>query len=210
MTIASLSLLQEMRHWILDGRDEFHLFAIGTEASNPEDRTATAEPDAEIFTCQVCGKADVEASMMRHHIGAHLLQPDWSMYDKTKPATPCGLCGLRTSIGQHLVDPSIGEGCPVSLKKQGTATRAVHQCKQVGDGPKYSLGAAGNCSLGAPCTNRPIACPIPGCQLVVWSYSLGTHYSTHHPNVPFGDEAHREVALGVHVECMRLIGLCTC
>ena len=136
--------------------------------------------------------------MMRHHIGAHLLQPDWSMYDKTKPATPCGLCGLRTSIGQHLVDPSIGEGCPVSLKKQGTATRAVHQCKQVGDGPKYSLGAAGNCSLGAPCTNRPIACPIPGCQLVVWSYSLGTHYSTHHPNVPFGDEARREVALGVH------------
>ena len=185
---------------VTDAQQEYRLLAMGTECSDPEQPGQGVAPvAAELVTCEVCGKKDIELPMMRHHIGAHLLQPNWEMYSKLKPQEPCGWCGVRTSYGQTLMDPTVLPGsCPVSREKNNAAWRAVHQCKLVGKGPKYSLGAAGNSTVGAPCTNRPMACPVPGCALVVWSYNLEAHYVTAHLGAEFTAELQKEVRLGVH------------
>ena len=144
---------------------------------------------------------------LAHHIGAHLLQADWSVYSKSKPKEPCGLCGIRSSYGQHLHTPDIVEACTVTLEKHAGTTRAKHQCKLAGAGPKYSLGSAGNSTTGAPCTNRPIACPVTRCPFSVWSYNLAAHSAAAHPTATLTAEFSEAVALGHHeVEwCKHLI-----
>ena len=94
---------------------------------------------------------------------------------REKPMAPCGLCGIRGAIGQHMLDPSAVPGCPVSIEKG----KPVHQCKLVGS-LSYSLGPAGNSNDSTPCTNRPIPCPFPDCKATIWSYSIEAHNEAHH------------------------------
>ena len=52
-------------------------------------------------------------------------------HDYTKPAFPCGICGIRESVGQMLLDPLSFEGCSVYLSSDGK--QAHHQCKGAGE-----------------------------------------------------------------------------
>ena len=194
--VGALPLLKENDLLITDARGAFTLVATGTEKTNPEDHRPVTIA-AEDVVCELCGLS-VESSMMRHHVAAHLLQENWSAFSKPKPANPCGLCGVRPAIGQHLADPSIANGCPVSLNKSGAAWRANHQCKYMGQGVKYSLGSAGNSTIKAPSSNRPLHCPASGCTLVVWSYNLRQHYETHHEGVQMSEATCKEVELRTH------------
>ena len=101
-------------------------------------------------------------------MGAHILCEDsWEKYSGvTKPAFPCGLCGVRPSIGQLMIDPSQALGCPCGVIGSKAHPKPQHQCKLLGD-VSYSLGSAAKCSLAAPCTNRPIKCTV--CSMTVWS-----------------------------------------
>ena len=141
---------------------------------------------------------DIALPMLRHHMGAHLIQKDWACYSKTKPEEPCGLCGVRPAYGQFLLDSKIVASCPVSLEKNGATWRAVHQCKYQGKYCKYSLGAAANSTVGGPCSNRPIRCPVPGCSMVVWSYNMATHFTVAHPTAQMSEAAAKEAELGFH------------
>ena len=168
------------------------LIADGTEAADllKAVRPAKQVAQASAVACELC-KHPVECSMMRHHMGAHLSQPSWAQFGKTRPSMPCGLCGVRDSIGQHLIDPSSLPGCPVSIKKG----KAFHQCKLMGE-VEYSLLTASKCSVSTPCTNRPFQCPK--CPLVVWSYSLHQHFHDAHPTATIPEFAVAATSLVVH------------
>ena len=139
-TAEALPQLKDTRHVIWDAQHTRPLVAMGTESANPEDLTPQCAVPVESVTCEVCGMTDIALPMLRHHMGAHLIQKDWACYSKTKPEEPCGLCGVRPAYGQFLLDSKIVASCPVSLEKNGATWRAVHQCKYQGKYCKYSLG----------------------------------------------------------------------
>ena len=108
-------------------------------------------------------------------MGMHVLEEDWSAYgDVARPEMPCGLCAVRESIGQCLLQ--LVQGCSVSLTK-GPHPKAQHVCK-LAHSPTYSLGAARTAHAKKPCTNRPVQCPK--CPLTVWSYSMAAHLENVH------------------------------
>ena len=138
-----------------------------------------------------------ERSMMRHHMGAHVLQPSWTQYSCDKPRMSCGLCGIRRSAGQHLVSPNAMPGsCGVSLSKAKNP-QPVHQCHSVG-ALQYSISPAGKCTPSAPCTNRPLRCPK--CPLVMWSYSMQNHFEDDHPSaeIPAPAATAAKISLAFH------------
>eukprot|EP00966_Prymnesium_polylepis_P047830 1107733-Prymnesium_polylepis.2 len=73
---------------------------------------------------------------MSQHMGAHLLEDDWAKYKKTKPAIPCMLCGVRSSIGQHMNDPSSITDCTVCVVKGSTSKilKPQHQVREEREG----------------------------------------------------------------------------
>ena len=127
----------------------------------------------------------LKADRMRQHMGAHILcEETWEKYatkSVTKPDFPCGLCGVRPSIGQIMIDPREALGCPCGVVGTKANPKPKHQCKLVGD-VKYTLGSAGKSSLATPCTNRPIKCTV--CSMTVWSYSMAQHFETKHTGMP--------------------------
>ena len=110
----------------------------------------------------------------------------------TKPAFPCGFCGVRPSIGQIMIDPSDALGCPCSVVGSKAHPKPKHQCKLLGD-VQYTLGAAAKCSLAAPCINRPIKCTV--CSMTVWSYSMAQHFEVKHTGMPLCALAIKPTAL---------------
>ena len=78
--------------------------------------------------------------------------------------------------------------------------RTLHQC-QLLNGlalKDYSLKTAANFAKAAPCTNRPVACPVTGCEYVVWSYSMADHFEEKHASVTMPEDLARAVALRRH------------
>jgi hypothetical protein len=146
-----------------DGEPLF--IAEGTESGDGAGTSAGKAPTASSTTtveCELCMRS-INLKDMRGHMGAHLLEKEWTKYKKPKPDFPCMLCGVRTSIGQYMTDPLSLEGncCTVSIKKgSGGTLKPVHRCKLVGSEYDYSLKAAVNSVLSAPCTNR-VRCPAP-------------------------------------------------
>ena len=135
------------------------------------------------------------SSEIQQHMGAHLLQEDWSRYRQSKPAFPCALCGVRDVVGQHLVDPLSFAGCSVSISQDGK--KAVHQCKLAGD-VSYSLNSAAKSSWSTrPCTNRPMKCPA-NCPFTVQSYSMAEHYRIRHPQITMRHDTQELVRLRAH------------
>jgi hypothetical protein len=142
-------------------------------------------------SCPLCSLT-VPLKMMHNHMGAHiLLEPEWSKYkpvgvlaDWSKPAMPCGLCGIRSAVmcGGPIAEDQV-VGCPVSASKVkppsgGPATlRPNHQCKLlVSHNVRelvYSLAQRGKSVVSSPCTNRPVMCPV--CSMYCWSYSMEAH-----------------------------------
>ena len=101
---------------------------------------------------------------MRQHMGAHLLEADWSQYKQpgpggmawSKPTIPCPLCGVRECVAQEVIDVSaIGNGNKCTAFINGK--KAVHICRRVGK-QEYTLGPAANSNAEGPCTNRPVKC----------------------------------------------------
>lgn len=178
------------------GQVSHPIAAIGTEARNPEAQGAPCRPadKAVEVNCELC-QQPVLTSFIRHHMGAHLLPSTTWPARYTRPAEPCGLCGIRPAHGQYLVDPSITEGCPVSLSKTTGTWRAVHQCKLAGE-VTYSLAPAGKSYISTPCTNVPLQCP--SCPLFIWSNNVASHYTDRHPAVTIPPAALAAAELGVH------------
>ena len=142
--------------------------------------------------CQLCKKL-VDPNDMRHHIGAHLLEDDWTQWKRDRPAFPCGLCGINAAVGQHMVDPLSISECTVSIN----GVQARHQCKLVGGDIKYGLKKAGEVTVNGPCTNRPMKCPI--CSSTVWSYSMAAHFANRlSSHGAMSAELSAEVALQPH------------
>ena len=169
--------------------------ADGTETAMPgqkQPRAPKPKAQASAVECELCTRP-IERSMMRHHMGSHLLCEDsWSGYSKVKPAMPCGLCGVRTAIGQHLVSSVTMPGhCAVSIAKG----KPVHQC-QLLRALEYSLAPAAKSATSTPCTNRPLQCPK--CPLVVWSYSMLRHFADAHPTADIPEPTTTAVSLGFH------------
>ena len=110
---------------------------------------------------------------------------------------PCMLCGVNSAIGQHMADPSLVDGCPISLARGSRKgpSKPAHQCKIVG-AIMYSLTSAESSSLETPCTNRPLQCQH--CPLVIASYSMAQHYSNKHSSIPMPRELEVAVQLGKH------------
>jgi hypothetical protein len=170
----------------MDAAGRTLLIADGTEShtpvvqgkpppKSPPDAAAAAATNV---TCELCTHP-VARDMMRHHMGAHLLQPSWSLYDAEKPRMPCGLCGVRASAGQKLLVSSPGL-CGVSLAKtsKGKPAQSVNQCQLLG-ALEYSMGPAATCRVSTPCTNRPMKCSK--CEVVIYSYSMRQHFADQHP-----------------------------
>ena len=160
------------------GPAEMPLFIVeGTARAEPAAGKARAKQPkvaATDFECALCQKK-YSAADMQHHMGAHLLQSDWTQYKVTRPPFPCGVCG-NSCIGQFLRDPLVVSECTVSIKGKN----AQHQCKLIGADQSYGLQSASKCSVKSPCTNRPVACPVRGCGAFVWSYSMEAHFEARH------------------------------
>ena len=202
LPVYSLTVLMELHHLELgaeerkkvpalkDGRSIVRntagtaVFVVdGTEAEAPPgERGQPKKPAKMEVQCEVCSKW-IKPDRMRQHMGAHILCEDsWEKYSGvTKPAFPCGLCGVRPSIGQLMIDPSQALGCPCGVIGSKAHPKPQHQCKLLGD-VSYSLGSAAKCSLAAPCTNRPIKCTV--CSMTVWSYSMAHHFELKHTGMP--------------------------
>ena len=202
LPVYSLTVLMELHHLELgaeerkkvpalkDGRSIVRntagtaVFVVdGTEAEAPPgERSQPKKPAQMEVQCEVCSKW-IKPDRMRQHMGAHILCEDsWEKYSGvTKPAFPCGLCGVRPSIGQLMIDPSQALGCPCGVIGSKAHPKPQHQCKLLGD-VSYSLGSAAKCSLAAPCTNRPIKCTV--CSMTVWSYSMAHHFELKHTGMP--------------------------
>jgi hypothetical protein len=172
----------------------------GTEAGEPDRvaiRGAHAAAAAGDVVCELCGDRWPVADM-RQHMGAHLLEPSWEHWRKPRPRFPCGLCGIRASIPQKLVDLTSQDGCGVSVSKgSGGSFKPYHQCQLVGEGTvQYSLGSAAKYAIATPCTNRPLKCPkFP---FVVWSYSMADHFADKHSGGPMPADLATETALRFH------------
>ena len=169
----------------------------GRAASDPRNSTRpnNAASASEIqVTCELCGVIRPSAEIQQH-MGAHLLEENWRRYTiKTKPAFPCGLCGVRDVVGQWLVDPLSFAGCSVSIS--GDGKKAVHQCKVAGE-VSYSLATAAKSSWSTrPCTNRPMKCGA--CPLFIQTYSMADHYRSRHPELAMGADMQKLVQLRAH------------
>ena len=189
---------------------ECPLVAFGTESLEPDPtrgRGGAAKAAAEVeVACEIC-QQKVNTSFLRHHMSGHLNSPAPWPGTLTRPAEPCGLCGIRSAAGEHLVDTSITDRCAVSLAKPTGTVKAVHQCKLAGH-VTYSLQSAGKSVMSAPSTNRPVKCPHNGCRLTVWSYSVTAHYEAKHPESCVPVSLIEETGRGEHeVEwCATLLG----
>ena len=103
--------------------------------------------------CLVC-KANVKVSLMREHVGSHILQLHVG-------SDVCGFCGgtsctpFLTAKGQ----PGMPEGCTAFAKFSSKP------CEK--DRPQ--------------CNNHLLECPA-GCKAVVWKYGLNAHFTAKHPH----------------------------
>jgi hypothetical protein len=179
----------------VDGSQAPRLIVYGTgrAATDPQHSTRASSASEIQVTCELCGAIRSSAEIQQH-IGAHLLEEDWSRYKKTKPAFPCGLCGVRDVVGQWLLDPLSFAGCSVSISDDGR--RARHQCKLAGE-VSYSLATAAKSSWSTrPCTNRPMKCGA--CPLFIQTYSMADHYRNKHPGLGMGADMQKLVQLRAH------------
>jgi hypothetical protein len=163
--------------FIVDGTESGEVDASAAHGGRTI-RAAPAASAAPSVTCPICKQA-WGAKEMRHHMGAHLLEEDWSPYNVPKPDFPCMLCGVKDLIGQNMVDPLGISGCTVSIKKVGSTFKPIHQCKLLGSSLDYSLKSAANSVLSAPCTNRVRHClivaPAPRCNVTLTRALLHVH-----------------------------------
>ena len=81
-----------------------------------------------------------------------------------------------------------------------------HQCKLLGPAKlqSYSLTSAAKFANVTPCTNRPVQCPQPECDSVIWSYSMADHFALKHPSVQMPEELAKAVALKYHEKATTL------
>ena len=207
---AALSTVKEpyvdsSRHaiFIIDGTESEGVALPDAPAGHVLERSAAADDRANDRTandrtvnCPLCTQP-WKAKLMPQHMGAHLLEESWAQYGKEKPRMPCMLCGVNSAVGQHMADPALATGCPISLadgSKKGVK-KPVHQCALVGM-IHYSLTSAATSSLETPCTNRPVQCK--NCDLVIASYSMAQHYSDKHSTTSMPPELAELVTLGKH------------
>ena len=113
--------------------------------------------------CKIC-KKNIEISLMRLHVGKHILSGQVS-------AEVCGFCGTNCNS-------------PVSLRltsgsqKNGTY-KAHSNCAYIKD---FNIGSCIKLSANNPCSNRPVRCDL--CvDSFVWSYGLELHYSDKHQGI---------------------------
>mmetsp|Transcript_18808 Transcript_18808/g.60834 ORF Transcript_18808/g.60834 Transcript_18808/m.60834 type:complete len:334 (-) Transcript_18808:44-1045(-) len=157
----------------------------GTEGKR-EKRGALGSSKSPKVTCLVCAK-EFGAPEMRQHMGFHLIHER-----ETVPAAmPCVFCGGDSA--QFSTDLSQLKGCPVWLDKKQPKMR----CQLVGD-ISYSDKAAAKVTKNAPCTNRPIQCPLcpkgRGSKGVVhWKMNMRAHFQQSHPGRDISPELARDL-----------------
>ena len=71
-----------------------------------------------------------------------------------------------------------------SQKKGVTYYKATSNCDYL---EKFNLKSAETSTKSMPCTNRPINCPKPGCNAVVWTYNLYEHFKSDHTEKEYDD-----------------------
>jgi hypothetical protein len=106
---------------------------------------------------------------------------------------------------ENMSDPDAAPGCGVSVTRNGTTWKPVHQCKLLGGAAlSYSLASAAKFANSAPCTNRPIQCPVQGCNSCIWSYSMDKHFAEKHVSREgcYVASAHK---VPTHLESARLV-----
>jgi hypothetical protein len=114
-------------------------------------------------TCQTCFN-EVQISELRQHNAKHML-----LKEIKNQANTCGICGLNNCT----VSIKVTSGCGQK------ANRGIEcNCKYY---LKISLKSLEKSTTNKPCTNRPVQCQINGCNTVLWSYNIESHYHVNHP-----------------------------
>jgi hypothetical protein len=114
-------------------------------------------------TCQTCFN-EVQISKLRQHNAKHML-----LKEIKNQANTCGICGLNNCT----VSIKVTSGCGQK------ANRGIEcNCKYY---LKISLKSLEKSTTNKPCTNRPVQCQINGCNTVLWSYNIESHYHVNHP-----------------------------
>ena len=177
LELKKLPALKQAEAVVRDGAGRAVFVVDGTEADTPSGQAQPSKRATADVKCELCGQS-WKADRMRQHVGAHILcEPSWEHHGVVKPEYPCGLCGVRASIGQVMLEPNTVLGCPCGVVGTAAHPKPSHQCKLVGD-VSYTLGAAAKSSTKTPCTNRPIKCTV--CSAAVWSYSMAAHFEKKH------------------------------
>ena len=168
----------------------FIVEGTGRAASDPAPPKQHATASEINVACELCSKV-WPSTEIQQHMGGHLLEDSWSRYKQQRPAFPCGICGVRESVGQHLVEPLSFAGCSVYIKDG----KAFHQCKLASD-VSYSLSTAQKMSYSSrPCTNRPVKCT---CGRIIQSYSMEDHWRQKHAGMAMDQELRKAVQLRPH------------
>ncbi|KAJ6591398.1 hypothetical protein B0H10DRAFT_1763016, partial [Mycena sp. CBHHK59/15] len=129
----------------------------------------------DIVACFICG-TKLKLSMMRNHVGHHILFALYSLPDSKATkievgAEPCGWCGR--------------EGCYTQLKTSSKGINISFNCdyRYI----KMSYKSAATSTAATPCTNVPIHCVLcdkstPGPRRTIWKYNAMFHlFSEHSP-----------------------------
>ncbi|KAH9852083.1 hypothetical protein C2E23DRAFT_203440 [Lenzites betulinus] len=159
--------------------------------------------------CLLCGKT-LELSLMRNHVGHHILYslrdvPDDVELTQEIGIEPCGFCGRA-------------DMCRTFLAKKGTSYKVASSCRYHYAAMSYA--AACKTTSATPCTNVPIHCPFcppqptSGEPQAIWKYNAITHLLINHqdkdknlPGIPpqFLVDMHiskaEEQAMGIEEDC---------
>ena len=154
--------------------------APGTEVGSPAASTTRISEQTVKCSLPGCGET-LKVNVMRQHMGAHLLHER----SKFNAIMPCGFCGGESA--QKSSDLSQLSGCAIWLFNG----QPRMYCKLLGgDAPKYSMKSAEKCTSSAPCTNRPMQCPLcpkkPG--VVHWKLNMPVHWERNHNAAPLPDD----------------------
>ncbi|KAJ7772157.1 hypothetical protein B0H14DRAFT_2158842, partial [Mycena olivaceomarginata] len=129
----------------------------------------------EIVACFICGTG-IKLSMMRNHVGHHILFAFYQLPDpkatKMEVGTdPCGWCGRK--------------GCYTQLTASSKGVKFLSNCDY--HYAKMNYKSATTSTAATPCTNVPIHCvlcdkSISGPRQTIWKYNAMFHlFSEHSP-----------------------------
>ena len=119
----------------------------------------------EYLACTIC-KVEVKRTLMRHHVGGHMLQRE-----ELRKRDFCGFCARSGQCRSSIKPPAKRNGVGTVLSTCRYAPRADMR----GEVVQLRLSSAKVSRKSTPCTNLPMLCKFCEQPQYVWKYGMADH-----------------------------------